>query len=144
MTAKQAWGKLIKHCRYLGIPIKYGKSNKVFQIDGNALQILAKTGQQTGWEKNFQGAWDITFYLPKNGKITWSRVALLIHEIGHVLDFRDNMVLERHLVHNERTANKYGLKIAELLGVHREKIKPSLDFLVDEYRQLLKKDKKDA
>ena len=103
MTAKAAWNKLITHCRWLGIPISHSDNKFVTKINEQDVQVLATSNYRVEWEKNFNGAWSITLYFPEKGKITWARVATLVHEIGHVINYRDNMIITSStILQNER------------------------------------------
>lgn len=139
MNSKTAWDKIITHCRWLGIPIKYRKKPQLTTLNSRSVLILATTNMLTNWQKNFHGAWTITLRFDQNKKTTWEKVGLLLHEIGHVLDYRDNMLIEnRNLIEDERAANKYAIKTAKLLELPEKKVRPILSSFIKTYKNVMK------
>lgn len=136
MYPKQAWKKIILHCKWLGIPVEYKKKNRIQTVNGRKIIVEATTNQIVGWEQNFKGAWKIAVYIDK---ITWEHNSVLLHEIGHVVDYRNNMMMsDRTLIENEKKANTYALKIAKLLYIPTKNITPTLNRIIKTYKDLLK------
>lgn len=142
MQPKQAWDSIVLHCKWLGIPVIHKKQNKIRTINKYKIRIEAITSQVDGWEQNFNGAWRITAYF-EHKYISWHRIAMLLHEVGHVLDYRDNMIMpNRSLIQNEQKANSYAQKLADMLNLPVEKITPGLDLIINSYKRFTKDMKK--
>ena len=150
MTAKDAFEKSITHCRWLGIPIswsgnKSGKdSTQCFFVLNSPAKLWASTSQLCNWEDNFKGAFKISLYFKKDEQVTWEMVAALLHEIGHVTDFRENMfLLNRKMGDDERAANQQALKIANVIDVPKNKIENYLRKFITNYKLAMNQFRKD-
>ena len=116
----------MKHCRWLGIPIRHDE--KIHPL------LMGSTNFITDWEKSFTGAFVIVLYFSAKDKKEWVHVAVLVHEIGHVIDFRENTMPREKVsvIKTERTANRYGNKVLSLLDIPKNKVKKHLDRIVRE------------
>ena len=145
MNSREAWDLLVLHCRWLGIKITHRKIPKGVDVHNGIISetlALATTNQRTNWQENFDGAFTISLYFPKRKNMDWYEVAILVHEMGHVADYRENMYEEeRTLIQNERSANQYGIKIAQTLSVPVYRIKPYLSQIIREYQAEIKRAK---
>lgn len=141
INAKSAWEKVITHCRWLGIPISHTskKSAKYFFAFNSPVALKASVVNLYGWDENFKGAFKINLYFDKNEDPKWENVAALLHEMGHVADFRENMfLLNRKLGEDEKAAHKQALKMAEVLEIPRNKILSHLEKFVNNYKKAMK------
>jgi len=112
--------------------------NKIKTINDLKIRVEAVTCQVENWEKNFSGAWRITLFF-NDDVITWERISFFLHEIGHVIDYRTNMLItNRNIINEEKRANKYAKEVAKLIGIPEEKIDDTLDEIIDSYRCFLK------
>ena len=140
MKSKDAWNKLVKHCRWIGIPMRHvTKRDNRIDLNGHIAQLLATTNKYMDWEKTFDGAFCIRLYFSPS-RITWQHVSVLAHEMGHVLDYRENIFLShRSILQDELAANRHAIKVAKLLEIPKEKIQPFLDDIISQYKAVLRK-----
>lgn len=113
------------------------------KVNGQEAQALGCARLREEWEENFDGAWRIELFIPDSKKKSWEEVSVLVHEMGHVLDYRENLFLVDSSVFGyEKRATKNAKKIIKTLDLPMDELGQYLDALLDEYRRALKgKDK---
>jgi len=132
---------LVFHCRWLGIPIDYS-SPKALEIGGHLGIALASTNQLVDWQNNFDSAFTIKLYFSEDIETTWEHVAALVHEMGHVSDYRENLfIVGPGFLAGEKRANKYARRIIKLLDLPGDKINSHLRKFIQVYKKEFEKGK---
>jgi len=141
MQAKEAFQKVVEHCRWLGIPLKHKSKKQTMDLNGHKVLLSATINYYDEWETDYQGAFYICLRFDLEKKATWYRVAVLLHEIGHVCDYRNNMfMLDRKIIENEYAANEEAKRIADILDISLEKILHHHEKIIDNYKRVLPKE----